>query len=146
MGWNIEVAVFEPALQDDYVAVPDVFAETDETVPFWKASSVEMGSNLCIGEVNGRTVLIDVHCRLTGWSEGLKEASDGRRVYLARVSNADQYLAFENQKKRRPDAPQWADDPALDGEQRAWKFLSEKTGVKCPFGLEDAKYRVYSIE
>lgn len=141
MSWNIQVLTYKPAdLPFDHI-VPDVFERTDEQVIFEDAASSKMMGKLCIGSFNNTTILIDVSCKLSGLLRDFTRLTRNREMYFARVSNEEIVYSVNNRKPdtgsrfferflRGQSGPEFTDD--MDGEQRAWKYLSFYLGFDCP--------------
>lgn len=155
MSWNIEVVAFKPADLDFGDIVPDIFERTDKEVTFEEATSSKMRGKLCIGNFNNVILLIDVGCRISGKIENFVKLTSGRELHFVVISNDEITFSVKNLKKYtggnffsrllgKKDEPVYTEE--LDGEQRAWKYLSHYIGMDCPQSLLDSKYTVYSLD
>lgn len=155
MSWNIEIAVIDPCLQDPTtLGLIDVLTDTGKDVPFWDASSSQIGNAICVGHVGDKTVIIDINCRLLSASKSLLKDAGNRKVVFCRVANEEICVEYRNQKRYEKN---WFSslffkdkvDSTLDGEQRAWKYLESTTGINQFSDTEDnlnnASFRVYEF-
>jgi len=155
VSWNIEIVAFNPAIKNFDHVVPDVFERTKKVVPFDEATSSSMHGNLCIGTYKDTTFLIDTGCRISGKISEISKNANGNKVHLVRVANNKKTKSFKNGKEIKGSNPllkalglqkQVKYSEGLDGEQKAWEYLSFHTGLNCPEDLFNSKYTVYKIE
>ncbi|MDH5786363.1 MAG: hypothetical protein OEZ16_12260 [Chromatiales bacterium] len=155
MAWNIEIMAYKPADLGFDDIIPDIFERTDKVVTFEEATSSKMKGKLCIGNFNNTTILIDVNCKIAGKIQDFTKLTRNREMHFARVSSNEIVYSAKNNKKYtegsvfgrllgQKSGPEYTDD--MDGEQRAWEYLSHYLKMNCPEALFESKYTVYVLD
>ncbi|WP_433512872.1 hypothetical protein ACQP2T_55970 [Nonomuraea sp. CA-143628] len=138
MGWNLEVAAVKT--DELFMAVPDVFLETETTMGFEDATSFSRFPNLCVAQVGDWAVTIETGHRLSGSTDYLEERSAGTELHLVRIDDQAIALHFVNgqpvAEERKPDGE--------DGETWAMGVLFDRTGVSFG-GLWDVKFTLFEV-
>ena len=155
MSWNIDILAFTPITKSYDDIVPDIFVKTDSVVSFEDATSSRMRGCLTICEFNDITFLIDPNARIGGKLQDFAKLTNDQTMHYARVTNNEITSSYKNNKQlgigfiqrllgNSHSVVEYSDN--MDGEQRAWHYLSHHTGVKCPDDLHHAKFTVYRID
>ena len=155
MSWNIEIAVFKNCDKDINEIVPDVFVAAENNLFFDEAASSSMLGKLSAAKAENLIILVDTSCRLYGKIDELALLSNSGDLYFVRVAMDELVGAFKKGRQLTSSSffgrifgkrggPVYTQE--MDGEQRAWQFLSYYLGAKCPDKLLELKFQAYELD
>ena len=155
MSWNIEILVIEPKIKKHCdIGLIDVSELKESNIPFWDASSATNGPGISIADVNEKTVMIDANCRLSNAIPSILNDVKDRKMVLVRIADSEMCKIYLNGKEKKQGVlasllVNKSDNGELDGEQKAWVYLSDNCGLSIDdsgFNLNDAKFDYYELD